>query len=111
MEAARATCQSLASMTSFPVFLTFNPPPFVEETERPEIVAETSRAMNNLGSALVDSQREARIWCFKAEKKREGLCATPGGDPRAEFEGGRRPCYGNSPSEEASQTGYRCRDT
>ncbi|KAJ4885557.1 hypothetical protein Rs2_35650 [Raphanus sativus] len=38
--------------------------PFVEETERPEVFAETSRvvnrAMNNLGSALVDSQRERR---------------------------------------------------
>ncbi|KAL0864651.1 hypothetical protein Bca101_043769 [Brassica carinata] len=49
-----------------------NPPPFVEEPERPEIVAESSRAvngaMNKLGSALVESLRETRIWRFKAEK-------------------------------------------
>ncbi|KAJ4875897.1 hypothetical protein Rs2_40915 [Raphanus sativus] len=49
-----------------------NPSPFVVETERPEVLAETSRvvngAMNNLGLALVDSQRESRIWRFKAEK-------------------------------------------
>ncbi|KAJ4876047.1 hypothetical protein Rs2_41065 [Raphanus sativus] len=49
-----------------------NPHPFVEETERHEVLAETSRvvngAMNNLGSALVDSQREMRIWSFRVEK-------------------------------------------
>ncbi|KAJ4874203.1 hypothetical protein Rs2_43960 [Raphanus sativus] len=54
-----------------------NPFPFVEETEMPEILAETSRvvngAMNHLGSALVDSQRELRIWRFKAEKNANDL--------------------------------------
>ncbi|KAJ4881512.1 Uncharacterized protein Rs2_38567 [Raphanus sativus] len=54
-----------------------NPSPFVEETERPEVLAETSRvvngAMNNLGLALVDSQRESRIWRFKAEKNANDL--------------------------------------
>ncbi|KAJ4901885.1 hypothetical protein Rs2_15836 [Raphanus sativus] len=38
-----------------------NSPPFVEETERPEIVMDTSRvineAMNNLGSVLVEPKR------------------------------------------------------
>ncbi|KAJ4889106.1 Uncharacterized protein Rs2_28854 [Raphanus sativus] len=52
--------------------------PFVEETEkRPEVLAETSRvvngAMNHFGSALVDSQRESRIWRFKAEKNANDL--------------------------------------
>ncbi|KAJ4876039.1 hypothetical protein Rs2_41057 [Raphanus sativus] len=62
---------------------------FAEDTEeRPEVLAETSRvvngAMNHLGSALLDNQRESRIWCFKAEKI--------------------------SPSEEAGQAGDCCRD-
>ncbi|KAJ4910193.1 hypothetical protein Rs2_04814 [Raphanus sativus] len=54
-----------------------NPFPFVEETERPEVLVETSRvvnmAMNHLGSALVDSQRESRIRRFKEEKNANDL--------------------------------------
>ncbi|KAJ4876045.1 Uncharacterized protein Rs2_41063 [Raphanus sativus] len=54
-----------------------NPFPFVEETERSKVLAETSRvvngAMNHLSSALVDRQRESRIWRFKAEKNANDL--------------------------------------
>ncbi|KAJ4906241.1 hypothetical protein Rs2_09899 [Raphanus sativus] len=54
-----------------------NPSPFVVETERPEVLAKTSRvvngAMNSLGLELVDSQRESRIWRFKAEMNANDL--------------------------------------
>ncbi|KAJ4901973.1 hypothetical protein Rs2_15924 [Raphanus sativus] len=60
--------------------LPYHPVPlsFAEDTEeRHEVLAETSRvvngAMNHLGSALLDSQRESRIWRFKAEKNANDL--------------------------------------